>query len=33
MLDPALRSAHRRLIGDMVVATMTAPRGRATEED
>jgi AcrR family transcriptional regulator len=25
MLDPALRDSHRRLIGDMVVSTMTTP--------
>ncbi len=25
MLDPALQDSHRRLIGDMIVATMTAP--------
>jgi hypothetical protein len=26
MLDPALQKAHRRLIGDMIVATMTDRR-------
>jgi AcrR family transcriptional regulator len=25
MLDPALQDSHRRLVGDMIVATMTAP--------
>ena len=29
MLDPALQDSHRRLIGDMIVATMTdRPSGR-----
>ena len=30
MLDPALQDSHRRLIGDMVVATMT---DRRTDRD